>query len=253
MGDLPAGEKPDAFKVKAIPSGEQNVPEFIGVLSKISGNQVCVVPLPQSSLEELKAAACAGLPDGQYISVDDVVTAHVWRALCTVRCAQLGLALDSEEPTTCSRACNLRQRTDPPLGAGYCANGVSQVWTELTVRELLDMAPSAVARQLRASLQAHKPETVAARAQWLRQKQQEGCKTPQIFDQHALTFIISSWGFDWEGADFNATPLCFDHGAHTPVVAVFVPRPQRDGLNVYTSGTPESVNQFARLLTQKDS
>jgi hypothetical protein len=44
------------------------------------------------------------------------------------------------------RACNIRKRTSPPLGAGYCANGVVTVFTSLSVRELLSSSPSAVAQ-----------------------------------------------------------------------------------------------------------
>ena len=96
-------------------------------------------------------------------------------AVCEMRCSQLGLPLDSQETTTCvrcapsrrlcfgcgpwshslwviprsflsRRACNIRKRTQPPLGAGYCANGVVQVFTALTVRELISSSPSAVAQ-----------------------------------------------------------------------------------------------------------
>lgn len=67
-----------------------------------------------------------------FVSRDDVVTARAWQALCAARVAQLGLGEDSEEVTTCSRAWNFRSRTEPPLGAGYCANAASQVNTELS-------------------------------------------------------------------------------------------------------------------------
>ena len=208
------------------------------------------MPLPKCTLRSLKSAMSAGLPPGSFVSTDDVVTAHVWRALCAVRCAQLGLPTDSDLPTTCCRSCNFRRRTDPPLGDGYCGNGVSHVWTELTVRELLSMPPSSVAQRLRASLQSFRPETVGSRAQWLRHAQQAGCRTALVFDPHALTVIFSSWVFDWEGADFGAAPVAFDHAAHTPVVVVFVPRPQGDGLNVYASGPTDAMGQLAGLLAQ---
>ena len=34
----------------------------------------------------------------------------------------------------------------------------------------------------------------------------------------------------------DSTPLCYDHGAIVPVVAVIVPRAQNDGFSVYVSG-----------------
>ena len=80
------------------------------------------------------------------------VTARVWRALGRTRCEQLGLPADTEELTTCSRAVNFRRRAG--LAAGYCANGVTQVWTDFSVRELVAGDDGAVAAKLRRSLQA---------------------------------------------------------------------------------------------------
>ena len=36
------------------------------------------------------------------------------------------------------------------------------------------------------------------------QLQRRGRKPRMVFDENALTFIISSWAFAWEAADFNA-------------------------------------------------
>lgn len=247
-GAMELGEKPDVFKIKSVPAGQQLVPEFAGVMPKINGPQVCIVPLSASMVAKFKAEASVGLTADQYMSTDDVVTAHVWRALCMMRIAQIGLPSDSCEVTTCSRACNIRRRTAPPLGDGYCANGVSQVFTDLKVHELLSMTPSTVALRLRASILASTPDVIAAQAQWLLKEQQAECSTKMIFDQKALTFVVSSWGFDWQGANFNAEPAFFDHGAHVPIVSVLSPRPQGDGINVYASGPPESLELFVNTL-----
>eukprot|EP00854_Cymbomonas_tetramitiformis_P018593 gene18593-22200_t len=252
-GELASGIDPgqdNTFKIKAVPIEAPSVPEFMGVLPMIGGDQVCVVPFPASALREMKAAACHALPGDQFVSTDDILAARAWQALCAMRCSQLGISSDSEAITTVSRACNVRQRTVPSLGTGFFGNAATQVWTELTVGDLLSMSPADVAQRLRTSLQAFQPEVVAARALWLHQKQHAGFKTTLAFDPDALTFIISSWRFDWEGADFNAKPLCFHHGAHTPVVAVILPRALGDGLNLYASGPRESLDQFAHMVTQ---
>jgi len=208
-----------------------------------------VVPFPKAKCEALKAAAGKELPEGAWVSSDDVVLAHVWKAMCEMRCRQLGLPLDSEEMTTCARACNIRKRTSPPLGAGYCANGVVQVFTSLSVRELLSSAPSAVAQHLRASLQANSPQHVAALVKWQDGHWRAGRRVTIAFDARALTFVVSSWVFDWEGIDFKATPVAFDHGALVPIVVVFTVRPAGDGLNVYSSGPRASLEQYSSILT----
>ena len=102
----------------------------------------------------------------------------------------------------------------------------------------------------RGTLQAQTPEALAARAQWQHweQGQATGRKTSFTFDPLALTFIISSWNFDWEGVDFGTRPLCFDHGALTPVTGVFTPSPQGDGLDVWTAASPDALAAFSNEL-----
>ena len=243
------GERLDGFKMRVLQPGENLVPEFLPVMHAISGGRACVVPFDAATLQQLKAAAMLEVPAGAFVSTDDVLTARAWRALCAVRCGQLGIALDSDEVTTCSRASNFRQVSK--LGPGYCANGVSQVWTELPVRELLKMSVAEVALRLRADLQAHTAAAVVERAHWLLHQQRAGRKAVQAFDAHALTFVLSSWGFDWEAADFGAVPFCCDQGAHMPIVATLLPRPGGDGVHLYASGTQEGLEHFVRLVAQK--
>ena len=63
------------------------------------------------------------------------------------------------------------------------------------------------------------------------------------FDERVLTFVVSSWGFDWEAAAFDEAtpPVCYDHGALVPIVAVLVPRPGGDGLSVYATSGPQRI------------
>ena len=60
------------------------------------------------------------------------------------------------------------------------------------------MPLAAVALRLRDSVQALTSKVIAQRGTWLRRVQQDGGKALPVFDANALTFIISSWGFDWQ-------------------------------------------------------
>ena len=80
--------------------------------------------------------------------------------------------------------------------------------------------------------------------------QAKGATTPPRFDANALTFVVSSWIFDWEGVDMgNGAPIAFDHGALVPIVAELVPRPGGDGVSVYGSGPQWSLEWFAAVAT----
>ena len=227
-------------------------PAFAGVMPKIAGPAVCMVPFNNNTLQQMKQAASVDMPDGLFVSTDDVLTATVWKAMCTMRCAQLDLAADSTEPTTVSRACQFRQKTVPPLGAGYCGNAVGSVCTQLPVCDLLAMSVQAVALKLREDISGVTSEVVGAGAQWMREQQQAGGKISPDFDPLALTFVFSSWCFDWESANFNALPIRFDHGALVPIVCTFSTRPSRDGVDVYASGPLRSLETFAESLTKTD-
>lgn len=87
-----------------------------------------------------------------------------------------------------------------------------------------------------------KMETTVERGQWLYVQHSQGKKTMRRFDDNALTFVCSSWAFDWESCDLGNGNKCiaYDHGALVPIVAVFVPRKGGDGMGVYVSGTEES-------------
>ena len=249
-GELTTAERepPAGCKMKLLPPGENFTPPFAAVMPKIGGPMVCAVPLVKSVLSGWKAAASEGLAAGSFVSTDDVACARVWRALCAMRCTQLGIATDSEEVTTCNRACNLRKRCEPPLDPGYCGNGVHSVWTQCTIKELLGSSVSEIAQRLRVAVRAMTPDAIKQRAAWLQRAQRAGCKPVGLMDANALTFIISSWGFDWEAADFGAMPTHYDHGALVPIVAVTAPRPRGDGLTVWASGSQASMEQFAELL-----
>lgn len=249
-GDQPAGEKPAVnFKALSVPVSDMTPPAFAPVMPLISGSSVVVVPFTQARLAAMMEAAKADVPEVEWFSKDDLLSALVWQALIKVRCGQVGLRVDSDELTTLSRAFNVRQRTLPKLGAGFFGNAATQMWTELPVSELCcSLSPAAVAVRLRRTITSHTPEHTAARVQWYKAEHAKGHKTPQPFDPYALTLVVSSWCFDWEAVDFGAAPVCFDHGALTPIVVNFVPRPRGDGLNVYMSGPPHSTEQFAGLL-----
>jgi hypothetical protein len=272
---VPDGPPPAGFKVRALVAGEQAPPEFLPVMPMINGPMVCAVPLSQATLAAWKADASAALPTapvgavaeaaphgdgaagdgagdgaaafGSFVSTDDVLSARVWKAMCRMRLAQVGLPEDCEEVTALGRAVNFRQRTTPPLGAGYVGNAAASVTTELTVKELLTLPVAEVAAKLRAAVQAHGAPDIATRAAWLSTVFRRGARARPVFDRHALTFIISSWQFPWEDCHFGegARPVAYDHGALTPIVAVITSMPKAEGVLVYTSGPKESLEAFA--------
>ena len=181
-----------AKNIQVVAQAEKYVPAFAAMMPKIGGKHACVVPCPGDELKAWKASATAQLPsDVPFVSTDDVVTARVWQAMVKLRCAQVGLSLESDEPTTIMRAVNVRTRTKPPLGEGYCGNAVFGVWTVLSVRDCLSMTPGHLAARLRATINSWTPDRIAAKAQWEQAHHEKGSHTKTAFDRFALTFVVS--------------------------------------------------------------
>ncbi|GHP12394.1 hypothetical protein PPROV_001112200 [Pycnococcus provasolii] len=205
-------------------------------------------------LRQLKASASVSVsvtPDQEtFVSTDDLVTARVWKALCAMRCEQLSLSKDDSSITTCQRACNFRKRMQMP--PTYCGNGVDEVRTELSVRDLLAMPVVEIARRLRADLRALTPDVIMRRSRWMQKQYVKlGNLSKRTMEANALTFIVSSWRFDWEGVNLMGTPVAYDHGALVPVVAVITPRPRGDGIHVYASGSRQHLEIFANELIKE--
>merc|ERR1712159_601588 len=93
-------------RIKTVKPGENEIPEFAPVMNKIMGNNVCVIPMHKDTLNTMKNIASEGLEEAdKYVSTDDVLTAKVWRAMCKVRCGQVGVNIDDAgQKTTLNRA-----------------------------------------------------------------------------------------------------------------------------------------------------
>ena len=229
----------------SVPVAEKQPPEFVGQMPTIMGNPAeCVagvVPVKQTLLSEWKEAANEHLSNGLYCSTDDILTARTWQALTTMRVGQLGIAADSAQTTTLSRAFNVRTRTAPPLGPCYFGNATTGVRTSMSVKDLLKSTPADIALRLRADINHTTPEMIAVRATWLTEQYAKGNAVTPVYDDKALTFIVSSWNFSWEQVEFDSVPISYDHGCIVPIVAVIVPRKVQEGggMQVYVSGPNE--------------
>ena len=240
-----------------VQKGETYVPPFTQQMSKIMGDSkeecvaCCCVPFPQKLCTTWKEESKKVLPEGTFCSTDDLLTARTWQALTKVRCGQVDVALDDENiTTTLSRAYNFRKRTDPPLGPSYCGNATTNVRTTMSVKELLSMTSYELALLLRQHLIATPVEMISVRATWLKEQYDNGCTVAPMTDQQALTFIISSWNFNWEDVNFNAAPIAYDMGVIIipTSVAVIVPRKDGDGFQVYVSGPTSDMENFAAIV-----
>jgi len=133
----PSSMKPTSFFCTAAGHKPEKIIKNFGA-DKVQGNPpvVLAASISRASLASLKSEANKGLLDGVFVSTDDAITAHVWRALCRMRCSQLGIANESQLTTSLARACNFRSRMRPPLLDGYCGNAVTELMSQLTVQEL---------------------------------------------------------------------------------------------------------------------
>jgi shikimate O-hydroxycinnamoyltransferase len=233
----------------------QKPPEFASKMSQITGGPNCVtclVPFSSNLCNKWKEEANAGLPEGQYCSTDDLLTARTWQCLVRARCGQVGVTTDSEEiQTTLARAVGFRKRANPAVPDGYFGNAATNVRTSMSVRRLLEMTTSEIALLLRHDLLATPEEMYPVRGKWLQEQNEEGRMASMKFDENAMTFIVSSWNFAWERCRFGgAAPCAYDQGCLVPIVAVIVPRAGGEGMSVYVCGPKDDMKEFAASVVR---
>jgi hypothetical protein len=254
----PALPKPESYAVRPLEPGEPYEVEFAKIAKSLSPIQAVAVPFGKEKWSNLTETARVSLPEytrgnplNLHLSKDDVVTALCWRTMVSTRLKELDL--DKKDNTgvfsTLIREYNIRERTNPPLGAGYCGNGVDYIYTSLSVKELLEQKLHDVALFLRADMKSYTSEDTVKRARWLDSVQKRGGRVYQQFDEKALTVMVSSWRFNWEGAKFGSKqPIGFDVGTFAPYHIILVPRPKGDGLNIHSSGSEYSCHFFGESM-----
>eukprot|EP00933_Yihiella_yeosuensis_P043876 TRINITY_DN38878_c0_g1_i1.p1 TRINITY_DN38878_c0_g1~~TRINITY_DN38878_c0_g1_i1.p1 ORF type:complete len:556 (-),score=84.47 TRINITY_DN38878_c0_g1_i1:284-1951(-) len=305
-------EKPaNLDMLQIVPAAEHpRVPAFAPLMPTIRGTKACRVTIARSQLIKWRDEAKSSTDRSDLsISQDDVLTARVWRAMAIARCGELDLSKSEELgslKTSICRACNFRSRfKDPAVGPGYFANGVVNLFTTLPLGEVLLESESdcksigrsaqdaKLAEILRKQVEIDATsESIRQRADWLTsQNRTFNCRTQMEFDKNALSFVMSSWMFDWPDAAFesfpnsatsgldketddsknaidgklNFQPVHYDHACHVPIVSVFVPVVTSDfepsktketnlkelDVAVYFSGSDQALKTFCEELMRK--
>ncbi|GMI48648.1 hypothetical protein TrCOL_g10517 [Triparma columacea] len=235
--------------LSSFPLSNPPVPGFMSDAPKFFGASTTCYPIPSTRCALAKKKAAQNLKEGQFVSTDDVILAHVWKAMCFVRCKQLEVDESDPRPTIIHRALNLRARSHPPPPPAFPGNLVSNVSTSLPINELLSMSATEVALKLRLSVSEMTPDIISAVQNLHASLQSEGKKPFCVFPS-AFAFLNSSWRCGWEDAVFDgAKPTLFDQGCHVPIVSVFTNRPEKDGVNVYFTGTEAACKHFNELLS----
>ena len=225
-----------------------------------AASHACVIPVTKTTLTAWKFAAKQELLPGTFVSSDDILTAHVWRTMCRIRCAKLGIPTNSSDQTTMIRAINLRSKVSPPLAPGFFGNSSLPTWTVLSVQQLLAMSPVQVALHLRSALQAWTTDRLSAHLKWISEHQKRQSIIVPKVKANCFTFMISSWNFSsvsWESVDFDCRPFSFhqDMVGQLPhasfPLGVMTSRPGKDGFNVATSGPEDDMEEFMTLMTSQ--
>lgn len=208
------------------------------------------IPVAGEVVSSMKQSAAENLPEGKFVSTDDVMTARAWKAFVKMRRQQLGDGVSGEDVTAVFRAVNIRTRATPPLPRGYVGNGACTVRSGMTVAELEESSVQKVALLLREDLGKWNGDVVGGVLQWMGERQREGLRAGAQM-KTGLDFICSSWLMPWETAVFETGKevYAFDHGALIPIVCNFAKR-QGGGYTAWTTGGEADVQLFAQELVR---
>jgi len=180
-------------------------------------------------LATMKAAAMGELDEGQWVSTNDVLSAHLWQALA----AEFGG--EAQDIHTLALVRTLRQLTDPPLGPDFFGN--SGVLTPVPQRteQLAKATLSELALRIRESYALTSPATICEDTAFLLEQRRRGrlTRTLSRFMRGIYTrsVMVNNW------SQLPMYELNFGHGKPfwaefpSPPIPMFILAPTPQGEN----------------------
>ncbi|GMI08041.1 hypothetical protein TrVE_jg12822 [Triparma verrucosa] len=243
---------PEMSKMHVFPADTPGPPpEFMAVMPKVAGKSCVVLPYPATTLANLKTkyASSADLPEGKFVSTNDILTAIIWKSLTKLRRIQLGEeTISAGKVTSLNRAFNARKIIG--VETDSIANSAFGVRTEATVEFVLNGSVTELALLLREDIKAYDgSDRVTAWAKCLvYEHNEQKNKLRPMFDADGLSLIVSDWRFPWKEAEFDSPPCNYDHAAIVPIVCTIVEDGGKEGgKNVYHGGTND-IEGFIKAM-----
>lgn len=152
------------------------------------------VHLTRAEIDDMKAGASTGLPAGEFVTSNDVVVAHLWRAQVLLR------GLPMTDTTRCVFFCNMRKR-HPRIPGDLGGGCIALISASALVKDVISASFQSVVLRIHQATQATRNEAVEAELNWIAQKQADHTFVPH--GDMTRDVFMSSWaGFEVFGADF---------------------------------------------------
>ncbi|CAG8844267.1 41329_t:CDS:2, partial [Gigaspora margarita] len=172
----------------------------------------------QDNLKRLLEYYSAGISEGSWISTNDALVAHIWRAVTKAR------KIDLNTEVFCGFTVNGRDRLIPSIPESYYGNVVFLGYLKMLVSQLINDSPSTVALQVRKANTDMNNSLIRSKIDWIDQ-------------QSDKSLIMSSVSFS--GNDLVITNLSkcqdnnlIDFGDGTPIKQRLRGEMKTDGVSV---------------------
>ncbi|CAG8792138.1 11356_t:CDS:2, partial [Gigaspora rosea] len=138
-------------------------------LLKTSGNPPAHVPheyliMQPDNLKRLHDYYSVGITNGNWISTNDALVAHIWRTVTRAR------KIDLNTEVFCGFAIDGRDRLIPPIPKSYFGNVNFSGCPKMVVSQLINSLPSSVALQIRKTVTDMNNSRIQSTIDWIEQQ-----------------------------------------------------------------------------------
>jgi shikimate O-hydroxycinnamoyltransferase len=205
-----------------------------------------VFRLSPVEVQRIKEAAAAGLHgDGRWISTNDAVTAHLWKAVAELR------GRDEASRESLGLIAGVHRRLAGDLPVHYFGNCASHTTPRMSAGELRSLPLGRVAAAVRDALDENSPEKLRAEIAFLVAQRAAGRSSrvlPQMMlDVFGESVTLNNWSkLPFYGLDFGAgRPFWYDvPAAPIPWLTLIAPTPAEGGRDVHLALPVDKLPRF---------
>jgi hypothetical protein len=207
IGFTPCADRSVLRVQKDVDKGEH--PEYKYVVPQppvpftLPGMTVKILYLSDQQLHALKDDAMRKLPEGEWVSSNDVLCAWLWRCVTRARIACMNISLDST--VAFGMACDGRPRLEPPIADGYigCAN--FYIYASCTTKELIQPGGLARAAQIvRKAVDRMDHTHIQSALKWVDACENKAFIQPGFSSFLGVDLAFTNWSkFNYYNTDFG--------------------------------------------------
>ncbi|CAG8816918.1 39386_t:CDS:2, partial [Gigaspora margarita] len=189
----------------------------------------------KDNLRRLLDYYSVGISNGNWISTNDALVAHIWRTITRAR------KIDLNAEVFCGVAINGRDKLIPPISKNYYGNVTFNAFPKMVVSQLINGSSSSVALQIRKAITDMNNSRIRSTIDWIEQQPDKSLIVPNFFF-NSKDIVVTNWS---KCQEHNL----IDFGDGTPIKQRLKREMEKDGVSVVFS-TENGVDVYICLQNE---